>query len=278
MRPRFDLRRFEPRFGGTLASAEFRDAGGFFDQVAAVGGFCGKDLADAALFDDRVVCTGQAGAGKKILDIAQTAGFAVELIFALAREVKPTCNGNSLARGKIECKRTRPPVTFCLDLRLDDLRGTDLGGLDRLDLRLLRLDIRCLLRSLSIGDRIDSSGSSIVSASISSMSTACSSMPLKVSSMSSSSFSSMSNNSVVANQVQNDLGHAAGLAVLGALKDDVLHLAAAKRFGTLLAEHPRDGVGHIRLAAAVRADDGGDAAAGKNDLGVVGKRLKARNF
>ena len=49
-------------------------------------------------------------------------------------------------------------------------------------------------------------------------------------------------------------------ALLGAVEDDVLHFRAAQRLGALLAEHPSDGVGDVRLAAAVRADDAGDAA------------------
>ena len=52
-----------------------------------------------------------------------------------------------------------------------------------------------------------------------------------------------------------------GCALLCAAEDDVLHLRAAQRLGTLLAEHPADGVGNIRFAAAVRADDGSDVAA-----------------
>ena len=74
--------------------------------------------------------------------------------------------------------------------------------------------------------------------------------------------------------MEHDLGHAAGLAVLGALKNDVLHLAAAQRFGALLAEHPRYRVGDIGLAAAVRADDRGDAAASEDYLSVVCKGFK----
>ena len=86
------------------------------------------------------------------------------------------------------------------------------------------------------------------------------------------------NKCFVADQMEHDLGHAARFAVLCPRKNNILHLAAAKRFGTLLAEHPRDRIGNIGLAAAVGTDDRCDAAAGKNDLGVVGKRLKSCNF
>src|SRR4051812_7908702 len=79
----------------------------------------------------------------------------------------------------------------------------------------------------------------------------------------------------VANQMQDDLGHARRLSVASSLKDDVLHVAAAKLFGPLLAEHPRDRVRHIGLAAAVRADNRGYPATGENYLGIIGERFKA---
>ena len=50
---------------------------------------------------------------------------------------------------------------------------------------------------------------------------------------------------IVANQMEHDLGHAAGFAALCSSENNILHLAAAKRFCSLFAEHPRDRVGHI---------------------------------
>ena len=40
---------------------------------------------------------------------------------------------------------------------------------------------------------------------------------------------------------------------------DIGHFVAAQRFRRLLAERPPDCVEHVGFAAAVRADDGGDA-------------------
>ena len=76
---------------------------------------------------------------------------------------------------------------------------------------------------------------------------------------------------VVADEVQNDLRHSAGFAVARARKDDILHLAAAKRFCALLTQDPRDGVRDVRLSATVRPDNGSYAAAGEDYLRVVGK-------
>ncbi len=59
---------------------------------------------------------------------------------------------------------------------------------------------------------------------------------------------------------EDHLGHAHGRAPLGAREDHVLHALAAQPAGRLLAHHPAHGVHHVRLAAAVGADDGGDPA------------------
>ena len=56
-----------------------------------------------------------------------------------------------------------------------------------------------------------------------------------------------------------DLGHAQRLVGVGAVEDHVRHRGAAQRRGALLAEDPADGVGDVALAAAVGADNGGDA-------------------
>ena len=77
MRREIGLGDLKAGFGGTLAGTKFRDAGGFLDQVAAVGRFCREDLADAALFDDRVMRTGKARARKQVLNVTKTAIAAV---------------------------------------------------------------------------------------------------------------------------------------------------------------------------------------------------------
>jgi hypothetical protein len=55
--------------------------------------------------------------------------------------------------------------------------------------------------------------------------------------------------------VHDDFGHAARRTIARALKDDVLHLAAAQVLNALLAEDPRDRIGNVALAAAIRAND-----------------------
>jgi hypothetical protein len=75
-------------------------------------------------------------------------------------------------------------------------------------------------------------------------------------------------------QPQADFSGRARLARVAAAEDDVLHLVAAQALGALLAEHPGDGVRHVALATAVRADDGRDAMV-ESQLCPVGKRLES---
>src|SRR5439155_1245113 len=77
---------------------------------------------------------------------------------------------------------------------------------------------------------------------------------------------------------EGDLGHSGWLAVAGAGEDDVFHLDATEGFGGLLAEDPGDGVGDVGLAAAVGADDGGDAFAGELDLSAITEGLEAEDL
>ena len=79
-------------------------------------------------------------------------------------------------------------------------------------------------------------------------------------------------------QRERHLGHAHGFALARAHEDDVLHVDAAQQARRLLAQHPRDGVGDVRLAAAVRTDDGGDAFALEAKIGAVAERLESEDL
>ena len=76
---------FEARFGEALLRFELGDAGGFFDDRAAIGRLAAQDLSNTALFDDRVGLRSETGAHEDVLDIAQAAELAVEQVFAFAR-------------------------------------------------------------------------------------------------------------------------------------------------------------------------------------------------
>ena len=78
-------------------------------------------------------------------------------------------------------------------------------------------------------------------------------------------------------QHQRRLRIADGRTLGRAAEDHVLHLCAAQRLGTLLAEYPADRVGNIRFSAAVRADDCRAVAAELQNR-LIREGLKALNF
>ena len=83
-----DFRRLELGFGEALLRLVHGDAGGFFDDGAAVHGFGIQDLADAALLDDGVAVRAEADAHEDFLDVAQAGHAAVDEIFALAGTIE----------------------------------------------------------------------------------------------------------------------------------------------------------------------------------------------
>src|SRR5262249_35044030 len=73
---------------------------------------------------------------------------------------------------------------------------------------------------------------------------------------------------------QRRLCHAERSVLRVAREDHVLHGAAAQVLRARLAEHPADGIDHVRLPAAVRTHDGGDPGRKLED-GPVHERLEA---
>ena len=79
-------------------------------------------------------------------------------------------------------------------------------------------------------------------------------------------------------QRERHLGHAGGLALARAREDDVLHVDAAQQSRRLLAQHPGNGVGNVRLAAAVWTHDRRDAFALKAEVGTIAERLESKDL
>ena len=75
-------------------------------------------------------------------------------------------------------------------------------------------------------------------------------------------------------EVERHLGQIARRPVDGAGEDDVVHLAAAHAFRRCLSHHPAQRFGHVRLAAAVGADDAGEPGL-EVQLGRFDERLEA---
>ena len=78
-------------------------------------------------------------------------------------------------------------------------------------------------------------------------------------------------------KIQGDLRIALGLSQIRPHKYDVLHFGAAQIFGGLFAEYPADSVGNVAFAAAVRADNSGDALI-EFQHGSVRKGLEPLHF
>ncbi len=78
-------------------------------------------------------------------------------------------------------------------------------------------------------------------------------------------------------QGQSGLGEANGSPLLGTAEDHVLHFRPPEGLGALLAQHPEDGVGDIRLAGAVGADNGGDIVT-EADQGLIREGFEALQF
>src|SRR5690606_15348646 len=75
-------------------------------------------------------------------------------------------------------------------------------------------------------------------------------------------------------ELQADFGDAAGGAAGGAAEDDGVHLPAARLLGGGLSHDPAQRLDQVRLAAAVRADDAGQAGLDQ-ELGRLDERLEA---
>ena len=85
---KIDLRGFELGFRQALLGLVHGDAGGFFDDRAAVHGLGIQDLADAALLDDGVAIRAETDAHEDFLDVAQAGDAAIDQIFALSGTIQ----------------------------------------------------------------------------------------------------------------------------------------------------------------------------------------------
>ena len=77
-----------------LAMAESGYTRSLFKNLTTVGAFDGKYLVNAALADDGVTFPTQTSIHKQLIDVTQTAGTAVDIVFTFARTVIPTCDCN----------------------------------------------------------------------------------------------------------------------------------------------------------------------------------------
>ena len=72
---------------------------------------------------------------------------------------------------------------------------------------------------------------------------------------------------------ESDFGRGGRFARIAAAEDHVFHAIAAQTLRALLTHHPGDRIGHVALAAAIRADDGRDPLV-EGQLRSIGERLE----
>ena len=223
-RERFCLADFEPKLGEALLGLEAGDAGGLFDDAAAVERLGAEQLADALLPDDGVGLAAEAGAHEDVLNVAQAADLAVQQIFGVAGAEEAAGDGEFAGADRSAAELA------AADLQHHVIRICRFGGSVRLQSR-LRNDLRPLGfafddgAGLGFGDglfglfgafcwrRVVSSqsvGSRFVDDDLGLVAEAGAVVDLGI------------------DQGERDLGHAGRLAVAGAGEDDVFHLDAAQ--------------------------------------------------
>src|ERR1700749_4394356 len=107
-------RGFESSLRGSLSHAKLSNAGGLFDERAAIHRLGGEYLADAPLLDDRVVRAREARAREEVLYVAQAADAPVQKILALAVAIESTRDRYDLARREVEREPSRTPMPLVL--------------------------------------------------------------------------------------------------------------------------------------------------------------------
>ena len=76
---------------------------------------------------------------------------------------------------------------------------------------------------------------------------------------------------------EGDFSHAERLASVGAGKDDVLHVGAAKRFRALFTEDPAHRVQDVGLAATVWPHHHGETCSGDREVSAVAEAFEAED-
>ena len=233
-------RGFELGFGQALLGLELGDAGGLFDDGAAVGGLGAEHLADAALLDDGVGVRAQADAHEEVLNVAQARGAAVDEVFALAGAIQAAADDHFagmgvrlLLGGALLAEWVR---TFGLPASLRH-RNPRLGSCGASSVRLRETIPRRARQSDAADD-----GSGIAQ-----------------------NFAGRLGQLGI-DQRQGDFGQAHGRALGGAVENAVGHTLGAERLVALLAQDPGDGVNDVGFAAAIWSDDAGEAGAAEREM------------
>ncbi len=107
------LRGLELQLRGAAPRPVLGDAGGFFDQLTAVGRPRAENHADLALLDDRVGLRAEAGVHQQFVHVTQAAHFAVDQVLALTRAVQPSRHLDVTGERRRQLLESRPRRDRC---------------------------------------------------------------------------------------------------------------------------------------------------------------------
>src|SRR6185437_6076323 len=257
-----------------LLCLEARNAGGLFNDGAAIERLGAQQLADALLPDDRVGFAAEAGAHENVLDVAQAADLSIQQILALTRAEESARNRNFTGTHRSASELA------AAHLQHNIAAGPGFSFCGSVGLLCLHLRLVCLA-----GLRVEHSLFGLFR----SLRTQNSLVPVATLSLARNSLTvdhdlglALSERLAVIDlgidERQRYFGHAHRLAIARARKDDIFHLDTAQALGRLLSEHPRDGVGDIRLTAAVGPDDGRNAFTRELHFGAIAEGLEAEDL
>ena len=233
------------------------DAGRFFDQLAAIGRPRAQDQANLALLDDGVRLRAEARVHQQLVHVAQAADLAVDQVLALARSVQTprhfhfarhrlnqflglgTCENRILTRDAGSDERNR---LVAVAVRPVPIRPVAVMAVAVVAIAVAVVTVAAVavfVRGAIVDARQRGAGQVFQHAA----------------------------------ETQPDFGRRRRLPCVAAAEEHVFHPLAAQALGALLTHHPRDGVGDVALAAAVRPDDGGHALV-EGQLRAIGKRFE----
>src|SRR5262249_2954807 len=154
-----------------------------------------ENHADLALLDNRVSLGAQAGVHQQLMDIAQSAHFAVNQVFAFPGTIESTRDLDVTRERVDDVVEGMVSVPVAVAVGPERRRGVAVS-----------VAVRPLDYPRSKGET---------------------------------------------RQAETHFRGRARLARVAAAENDVFHLVAAQALGALFAKHPRDGVGHVALAASI---------------------------
>ena len=260
------LRRLELELGRPPPRLVLGDAGRLLEQLPALGRARPQYLTDTPLLDYRVGFHAHARVHQEVLHVPQSADLPVDEVLALPGSVQapphldvaPDEGGIEIAvvrLGRRQLRRGHPQRRNGPRLRRRPADGTSIRA--------------CVVAPVAAARAVHRTGRGTVAVAVGDP--ACIAAR-KCRRTHGAGQGGQRGGDV--GQPQPHLGGGGRPARVAPAEDHVLHPLATQTPGALLTQDPRDGVDDVALAAAVRADDGRDAAV-ERELGALREALEA---